>query len=232
MARFTSAYSSFASNLDEVSMLVRLAAEKERADPVRLGREINSLCRGAVVLLSSHLEAYIKDLGEVALESLFSKQVNRTAISSRLYFHISKHFFDDVQGTTDPEKLAEHLFLFIQNDLHFWSKVGPFPNQIPVEKFNKGFSNPAFAKICSYIGRFGYADYKRDLARRLTATYQPVTNMLDQLVITRNKIAHGDPLATKTPADVRLMIQSIQAFARTTDSLFSEWWKINFCTIR
>lgn len=232
MARYTTAYSSFVSNLDEVEMLVRIAAEKERRDPIQLRREINALCRGAVVLLSSHLEAYVKELGEVALESLHAKQVTRTTLSSRLFFHISKNFFDEIQDTSDPEKLAEHLFGFIEQDLQFWSRTGPFPSQIPADRFNKGFSNPAFAKICAYIGRFGYIEYKRDLARKLQATYLPLTNMVEQLVNTRNKIAHGDPLASEPPADVRMMIHSIRAFAGATDSLFASWWKAKFCTIR
>ncbi len=156
MARYTVAYSSFVSRLDEVEMLIRLAREKEKQSPVALRKEINALCRAAVVLLSSHLEGYVKDLGELALESLHSKQVPRTSLSSKLFYHISKGFFGDIQDTSDPEKMADRLFVFIGDDLHFWSRNGPFPQQVPIDRFNKGFSNPAFSKICAYVGRFGW----------------------------------------------------------------------------
>ncbi|MGK5043290.1 MAE_28990/MAE_18760 family HEPN-like nuclease [Janthinobacterium sp. GB1R12] len=232
MARYTTAYSSFVSRLDEVEMLIRLAREKEKRSPVTLRKEINSLCRAAVVLLSSHLEGYVKDLGELALESLHSKQVPRTSLSSKLFYHISKGFFGDIQDTSDPEKMADRLFVFIGDDLHFWSRNGPFPQQVPVDRFNKGFSNPAFSKICAYIGRFGYSDYKVELARRLGAKNLPITNMIDHLVGTRNKIAHGDPMATEPPADVSTMVTTIRAYVETTDALFATWWKKNFCSIR
>jgi hypothetical protein len=232
MARYTIAYSSFIANLTEVDTLIRLATEKERKNAVALRREISSLCRGAVVLLSSHLEAYIKELGEVALDSLHAKNVQRNNLSSRFFFYISKNFIDDLQDTAEPEKIAEHLFAFIDHDLKYWSKVGAFPDPISVEQFNKGFSNPALSKICAYINRFGYAEYKRDLGREMKASFTPVTNMVEQLVKTRNKIAHGDPLATMPPADIRLMVDSIRSFAATTDSLFASWWKSNFCSIR
>jgi hypothetical protein len=232
MARYTVAYSSFISRLDEVEMLIRLAREKERQSPVELRKEINALCRAAVVLLSSHLEGYVKDLGELALESLHSKQVPRTSLSSKLFYHISKGFFGDIQDTSDPEKMADRLFVFIGDDLHFWSRNGPFPQQVPIDRFNKGFSNPAFAKICAYVGRFGYSEYKLELARKLGATNLPVTNMIDHLVGTRNKIAHGDPMATEPPGDVSIMVTTIRVYVGATDGLFATWWKKNFCSIR
>ncbi len=232
MARYTTAYSAFLLRLDEVQLLIRFAGEKERAAPIALRHEINALCRGAVVLLSSHLEAYIKELGELALESLHSKNISRSNISSKFFYHISKSFFQDIQDNSNPEKMADRLFSFINDDLPYWSRVGAFPLQIPVERFNKGFSNPAFSKICSYIGRFGYSEYKRDLARALGASNLPLTNMVDHLVDMRNKIAHGDPTATKPPADVKLMVKAIRDYAIATDRLFAAWWSREFCSIR
>jgi len=43
--------------------------------------------------------------------------------------------------------------------------------------------------------------------------------MVDHLVDMRNKIAHGDPTATKTPADVKLMVKAIRDYAVATDNL-------------
>jgi hypothetical protein len=232
MARYTTAYSSFISRLDEVEILIRFAAEKEKDSPIDLRHEINALCRGAVVLLSSHLEAYIKELGELALDSLHSRSIARTDISSKFFYHISKSFFEEIQDISDPEKMADRMFSFIDADLPYWSRTGAFPSQIPVDRFNKGFSNPAFSKICAYVGRFGYAEYKRDLARTLGASNQPLTNMVDQLVDMRNKIAHGDPTATKPPADVKLMVKGVHDYAAATDSIFATWWKEKFCAIR
>jgi hypothetical protein len=232
MARYTSTYCSFISRLDEVTLLTKFASQKEIKDPVGLRREIDALCRGSVVLLSAHLEAYIKELGELALTSLHSNSVSRSKIDLRIYYHISKDVLDEIKETDDPLKLAGKVFDFLGNDSPYWSKVGSFPQPIPTERFNKGFSNPAYSKIKSYFNRFGYSDFDRDLARVLRGSYQPIVNMVDHLVDTRNKIAHGNPSATKTPNDVKQMVLMIKSFCNTTDAVFGKWWKVNFCSIR
>ena len=232
MARYTSAYSSFVQRLDEITILLRFSFQKEKADPVNLRNEINALCRGSVVLLSAHLEAYIKEVGELALDSLHQKCVPRSAIASRFFYHVSKRLISEIQETADHDKIADKIFSFIQTDLGFWSRTGPFPSALPTEQFNKGFSNPAYDKIKAYFNRFGYADYQRDLAFILKARYSSSINMVDHLVDTRNKIAHGDTTATKTPAEVRDMVVIIRQYCQATDSAFAKWWGANYCGIR
>lgn len=232
MARYTTAYSSFVTRLDEVETLRRFAAIKERADPIALRNDINALCRGAVVLLCGHLEAYVKELGEIALESMTLKNVPRTKLSSRLYYHISKDLLNEIQNTGDPERIADKVFAFIQSDLAYWSKVGPFPEEIPTARFNIGFANPAFKKIKRYFNRFGYGEYRGDLAARLRADYLPTITMVDHLVDTRNKIAHGDPSASKTPGEVATIMSITRSFCGSTDAVFASWWRTNFCSIR
>lgn len=233
MTRFTSAYSSLLIRLDEVEVLCDIAFAKERENPVRLRKEINAHCRGSLVLLSGHLEGFIKELGEKALDSLHQKCVNRNKItSSRLYYHISKNILTEVKEASDPDKIADKIFNFIENDITYWSKDGPFPVPIPVERFNKGFSNPAFEYICNYLSRFGYLSYKYELGCKLKAKFLPTINMVDHLVAIRNEIAHGNPTATKTPAEVKEMVEIIRIYCRTTDDLFSSWWRSNFCSIR
>ena len=232
MARFTTAYSAFTTRLGEVEVLRRFGANKEKINAVGLRHEINAFCRGAIVLLSGYLEAFIRDLGEVALESMHEKQIPRGKLCSRMYYHISKDILDEVQDTSDPEKIGEKIFSFIESDLTFWSRVGAFPEPVPVERFCRGFSNPSYKKISSYLNRFGYNCYKKDLGSMLKAKYKPTINMVDHLVDTRNKIAHGDPAATKTPSEVRDMMLLIRSYCRATDSCFAGWWKANYCSIR
>jgi hypothetical protein len=232
MARYTTAYSAFVTRLDEVETLQRFAATKERTDPIALRNEINALCRGSIVLLCGHLEAYVKELGEVALESMTVKNVPRNNVSSRLYYYVSKGLLEDIQNTSDPERVADKVFAFIQSDLAYWSRTGPFPQPIQTARFNMGFANPAFIKIKRYFNRFGYAEYQHDLARRLRADYLPTINMVDHLVDTRNKIAHGDPAASKTPGEVATMMSITRLFCGSTDAVFATWWRTRFCAIR
>ncbi|NNH64267.1 MAE_28990/MAE_18760 family HEPN-like nuclease [Rhizobium laguerreae] len=232
MARHTEAYSSFVGRLNEIALLINLARKKERNDAVAHGKEINAFCRGAVVLLSSHVEAYVKELGECALERFYERKVDRSGMSSRIFFNISKDFVADLKDTADPEKIAEKIFLFIEGDLKFWSKNGSFALQIPTDKFNKGFSNPTFNKVKLYFSRFGYEDYRRDFYRDLGIKARTTENMLDSMVSLRNNIAHGDLGATRTPGEVGEMINIIKDFCRCTDNIFSTWCRLHHCPIR
>ncbi|MFI5330308.1 MAG: MAE_28990/MAE_18760 family HEPN-like nuclease [Desulfobaccales bacterium] len=234
MARYTSAYSSFIFRLTEVDLLRRFAATKEKVDPVKLRDEINAFCRGAVVLLSAHVEAFIKELGEVALTNIHLKAVSRNSLASQFYYHISKDTISEVKDTSDHGRIAEKIFGFLQSDLTYWDRTGPFPNPLPSDRFNSGFSNPAFDKIRAYFNRFGYQDYQKDLAATLQANFNSTKNMVDHLVDTRNKIAHGDiDISTKkTPDDVKQMIVIIRKFCGATDAVFASWCNMNLCPIR
>ncbi|MTD33439.1 MAE_28990/MAE_18760 family HEPN-like nuclease [Paludibacterium denitrificans] len=232
MARFTAAYSSFIVRLAEVEILRHSAAQKERKDPISLRNEINALSRGAIILLSSHLEAYVKELGELAIDSLTKNNILRSGLSDSFFYHISKDFIDEIKDTAEPEKISGKIFEFLASDHVLWSKSGPFPIQIPSERFNKGFSNPSYQKIKAYFNRFGYSSFQHDLSAHLRGDYLSVVNMINHLVDIRNKIAHGDPTATKTPQEVRDIVMFVRRFCQVTDSIFAAWWRSNFCSIR
>jgi len=232
MGRYTSAYSAFVLRLDEVELLRNCAARKEKEDPIVLMREINALCRGGIVLLSSHLEAYIRGLGELALERMHTEGVPRDSIPPRFYYHISKDIVDEIKDTSDPDKIAGKLFTFLETDQSYWAQTGPFPKALPVDRFNLGFSSPAFDKITAYFNRFGYSGYRNDMARVLRADYTSTVNMVRHLVDIRNKIAHGDLVTTKTPGDVKGMIDIIRKYCATTDAVFASWCRSQLCSIR
>jgi hypothetical protein len=233
MARYTGVYGEFRERTGEVSLLVSRAAALERSkDALTRGKEIDALCRGALVLLSSHIEAYIKELGESALDAIYSKQVCRSKISQPFFYYVSRENIDPIKQSDGAESIANSVFRFIRNDVHLWSDTGEFPAPILAEDFNRGFSNPKFDKIKGYFGRFGYKDYRTDFFRNLRASANPIIAALDLVVDTRNAIAHGVASATKTPKEVRGLIAATTIFCRTTDIVFADWFKANICKIR
>jgi hypothetical protein len=232
MARYTSAYSSFVGRLAEVENLRYAAAIQELRDAVANRQHINALCRGAIVLLSAHLEAYIRELGEILLIELHQRSIDRSKLKSRFFYHLSKHALDEIQTTSDHDKIAEKVFAFIAKDLGYWDRSGCFPNALPAELFNKGFSNPTFNKIKTYLNRFGYEEYKAHLSAKLKSEYNTTINMVDHLVDTRNKIAHGDSSISKTPDDLEDMIKIIKKFCAVTDDVFGAWCRDKLCSIR
>lgn len=232
MARYTSAYCSFVVRMDEVTVLRKSAARLERIAPVANSKQIDALCRGGVVLLSSHLEAFIKELGELLLRRLFDKGVNRSTLDQRFFYHVSKDRVDNIQNATDPELVAKTIFEFLAADQDLWVRSGALPRYVDSERFNGGFSSPKFKKIKSYFNRFGFQTYHGDLQRNLTRNFVPYTNMVNHLVDIRNLIAHGDPGATKTPAEVKDMVDIVIQFCRATDKVFASWCKSKYCAIR
>ena len=232
MPRYTRSYSGLIERLREVDILRRDAAAKARVDPIGNVPEINALCRGSMVLLCSHLEAYVRQLGELALGSLVQGAVSREHVASSVYYHISSDFIRDVGGIADHGKAADRVFDFLARDSAYWSREGSFPVAIDADRFSKGFSNPKFKKIRAYFNRFGYQQYRHDLATRLRADFSPLTNAVDHLVDTRHQIAHGDSSATKTPSEVRELALMVRRFSAATDAVFATWWGERFRSIR
>jgi hypothetical protein len=233
MARYTTVYVEFSERLNEVEVLRKQAAKLERSkESFRRGPEISALCRGAVVLLSSHIEAYVKELGEHTLDSLHAKSVCRSKLAPQFFYHISKEAIGFIRDASQPEDIARHVQSFVNNDSPFWGSLHPLPAPIPSQGFNKGFSNPSFDKVKAYFGRFGYNGFRADFFRLLNGDAQTIINNLNHIVETRNSIAHGDQSATKTPTEVKAMVETAKIFCRTADSVFGTWCKKTLCPIR
>ncbi|MDA4847036.1 MAE_28990/MAE_18760 family HEPN-like nuclease [Hoeflea poritis] len=233
MPRYTATYRDFAERLDEVDLLRKRAAERQRSkDSFRHGAEISALCRGAVVLLSSHVEAYVKELREHTLDALHTKAVCRSNLAPQFFYHVSKESIEPIRNTSQAEQIAEHMQNFIDKEGSYWGRTKPFPAPISSMVFNKGFSNPTFDKVKAYFGRFGYTGFRKDFFRTLGRDAQTTLTNLNGIIETRNSIAHGDPSATKTPNEVREMMTTAKLFCRTTDAIFGTWCRRNLCSIR
>lgn len=103
MARYTEAYSGFVRGVREVELLIKLAkAEILAVGPLEDAPAARVLCRAAVVLLSSRIEGYMKDLAEVAISRIAERQVPRRLLSDKLLYYCSKDIIDEIRDTTDP----------------------------------------------------------------------------------------------------------------------------------
>jgi hypothetical protein len=233
MPRYSAAYSEFIQRCDEVLLLIRRAAQIERSrSAFGRGKEIDALCRGALVLLSSHIEAYIKELGECLLDAIFSKKVCRSKLAKPFFYYVTKRNLDRIRRGNEPNQISIDVFDFLQNRSAVWDFKGAIPNPIDIEEFNIGFSNPKFDKIKGYLARFGYIALRHDINKSLKGEALVILGNLDQIVDIRNAISHGEASATKTPSEVRALINSAVIFCRTVDVEFGDWCKKNICTIR
>lgn len=233
MTRYTPIYREFSSRIEEVSLLRKKAAKLERSkNSFAHGPEISALCRAAVVLLSSHIEAYIKELGEHTLDTAHRVGVSRNQMAPQFFYYVSKDRIENIRGSSQPDSIARHVQIFFDTDAPFWQTGGPLHGPISSSDFNSGFSNPKFDKVKAYFGRFGYADFRRDFMRLLTRRGPVLETGIDAIVDTRNAIAHGDPSATKTPGEVKEMETTAKEFCRAVDNVFSIWCRNSICKIR
>lgn len=233
MSRYTSAYSEFIVRVEEVNILLSSARQLEKSpEAFSHGNQINALSRGEILLLSSHIEAYIKELGECALDAIFDKAVCRSSIHKRFFYYSSKEWLSKFRDIIDPDDVSAGLFDFLELESELWGRSGPLPRPVDSQIFSKGFSNPKFKKIKAYLARFGYDRLQHDINRILRADAILIVNQLDMIVDTRNAIAHGELSATKTPSEVAGLMQSARRFCRATDDSFSSWCRDKMCTIR
>ena len=230
MARYSQAYMSFCARLEEIELLRQEAQRYERSNVS--SRKAEAFCRGAIVLLSSHVEGFIKELGEVALEAFYQKGVNTELFPPKFFYNLSKEKLREISEANDHDIIATKVFEFLREDYRDWERREKFERQLNSEAFNHGFSNPNFKKIKAYFNRFGYSEYRRDLFRILGSAAQPTENMLNHMVDLRNSIAHGDPSASKSARDLNEMLHLLKIFCRTTDDVFGRWCKSVYCSIR
>lgn len=233
MPRYTVAYSEFVRRSDEVLLLAKRARKIERSkDAYEHGDEIKALCRGAMVLLSSHIEAYVKELAESALDAIYSKEICRSKIDKKFFYYTSKGWINRIKDSNIPSTISEEVFRFLTDESELWNRTGPLPRSIDSQEFCMGFSNPKFDKIRKFLGRFGYEGLRHHLNLTHQADAILMIANLEQIVDTRNAIAHGESSATRTPREVSIHIASAKVFCRSVDDGFATWCKANLCSIR
>ena len=233
MARYTEAYSGFVSRVPEVDALYNLANEHIRSvGPLKSAGIVRVMCRSGVVLLSSHIEGYVDDLAEVILRRIVKNKTPKQNLASRFRYHFTKDLINELRETKDPDKIASKIEALFRRDSDIWCSKSNFEEDLPADRFVSGFSTPRFDQVKLFIARFGYIDYRRDLGTHLRANFRPCINMVDNVVDQRNKIAHGDIVATATPNDLAAMLQLVRMFCRSTDVVVGNWFRSIGCPIR
>ena len=192
--------------MDETNSMRSLAKSIENKGATKSNLEVtNGLCRGGIVLLCSHIEGYIEDLVSLALNRLAINNVQKDTISRIFKFHLSRDLITDINSSNNPDTVVSKVEAFLSRDAHIWDSSRYFSPPLPVDSFVGRFSTPTHDNISAFFRRFGYGTFHGDLAAQLKANFPTCTNMVDQVVHQRNRIAHGDVFAYGTPADLEQM---------------------------
>ena len=233
MARYSSAYSRLIGRLSEIESLLLIARRLSTTYSIQSSpSNINALVRGGVVLLCSHLEGYIEDLGTLAIDRMERHSLPKKSMSNGFKYHLSRDLIDDFSKLTDPSRIAEKIDELLARDGHIWDSSANFAAPLPSAAFVGNFATPRHDNIRRFFARFGFQDFQHSLAQELKANYPVCRNMVDNIVDQRNKIAHGDPLTEVTPSDLQDMLSYLRLYCRNLDSVVADWFKGRGCTIR
>lgn len=233
MPRYTVAYSNLIKRLSEVIILQQLSSSYSRTGPSSKNAEkVKVFYRAAVVLLSSHIEGYIEELGELCLDRILTKKLEKQCLADSFFYFFSKDIIDEIKNTSDPGAISRKVRIITDRDLDIWSNDKIFQKPLDAERFLQDFSNPKTDEIKRFFARFGYSEFSLELGRLLKSNYLICRNMVDNVVDQRHKIAHGDISINGTPKDIEDQIQLVRLYCRAIDDIVSNWFKKQGCPIR
>lgn len=234
MSRYSAAYLSFVDRLEEVHVLRRMAGKLEGKKGITDSdaKKIRAICRGATVLLSSHIEGYMQELNEIIFEQIINQTVQKSRFPPKFRYYLSKPVFDNIRQTTDPAANAKQALELMNNHYEIWREDTPFQQSLDHQVFLKKFPAPRTDEIYKIFNRYGVEDVKSSIKKKLGSEYILLKNDLDNVVDVRNKIAHGDNEMERTPRDLYLASVSIRRFLSVLDNVVCTKFGRKNCHIR
>jgi hypothetical protein len=195
---------------------------------------VNALCRSGVVLLSSHIEGYVENLGEVAIDRIGTRSLQKTQFGNQFRYHLSQDLIRNIfNSSRDPSIVEQNLLRLWERDSQIWDRSPNYAMPLPVDVFIGDFLNPNHSRIVKFFRRFGYDEFEHDMAARLKADYEICVNMINQVIDQRNKISHGDSNnIVGAPSDLEQMKTLVKRYCRETDIVAANWFRAQGCQIR
>ena len=233
MVGLSPAFRRFEMRLDEVKHLRLLSTKYYQLSTVvgvERSAHISVLMRSATVLLSSHIQGFVEDLSDIIVERLVQDSVPSSKIPDSLRYHATRSKLRELQSKQDSADLVASVRNYASSYSDIITLSGTASLSFLGSEYKDGFGNPTVKAIKSYLKRFGFVDYESEMRRRLKGDWNIVENAINQIVDRRNKIAHGDSLATLTPSEMREYIDLARKFCATTDGVTTKHFRSMGCT--
>jgi len=236
MPRYTAPYTKLVLRLSEINTICNLATRLEKETPIgKWQDEVEAMCRGGVVLLSSHLEGYITDLNSVILTAISNPHIPLNSFPDELIFHQVRDIFEQLKNTNDKTKIGQKFRSLHHREKYFFDAIegiDPSPRLFNNEIAMQSFSTPKPSKIYKFFKRYGYDCLRGDIAKTLKTSMLTHENLVLRTVQIRNDIAHGDDETKETPADLRLRLNSVRLYCRVLDDSVANFFKNKSIIIR
>lgn len=191
----------------------------QRANPAPAGgisarpRVTRAINRASVVMLSSHLEKYLRAVSEEAVGIVNTHGVAAAVLPEIMRLQHSSGSVDDL-ARTQWNNRAQKLGEFAQNEGWLWGTGTT--GTLDHERLLTWMKTPKSEMVRRLYRLWGIEDIFREITRT-PATRVRLTLKLDELVTKRNNIAHGDWHADATPRDITEYRQRVQEFCSRAD---------------
>ena len=122
MAAYSAAYSSLMFRWKEIDSILAMARYTER-NPARRNSWllVGALCRSGVVLLCSHIEGYIENLGTLAIEQIERKNLPKKSMPAAFRFYLSRDLIYEIKQPGNAETSALKIDELLARDGHIWN---------------------------------------------------------------------------------------------------------------
>ena len=233
MTQLSAAFKRFEDRLSEIAHL-RKIAEKYTHLPVIISESdqaahTNALVRAGTVLLSSHIQGFVEDLSDLVVDRLIRDEIAGIKIPDSLRFHATKAAIREIREATDAAKTIEKMRRYRADYGEILEQNGPISIKFASSGYKDGFGNPTTSEIKKFFGRFGIDDFNKRMAGKLKSDWPIVENAVNQIVDRRNKIAHGDSLATLTIGELVDYMKLTRKYASATDRVVTSHFRLKGC---
>ncbi len=177
-----------------------------------------ALGRSCVVLLVSHLEAYIYGLTEQLCQHIHDCGLLSTALPERLRLRHTKGVVEELSATA-WERRADKLREFVQYEAPLWDSTAASP-LLNHERLLAAMKTPRAKPLVAYFSHWGVDDVFSAVTRSPT-TRARLRLTVGELGQKRNDIAHGDYSTEATPGDVARYLEAVRILATRVDRLMA-----------
>lgn len=195
----------------------------ERANPTPPGglperpRVVRAINRASVVLLSSHLERYLRNLNEEAVSVINAATVDGLSLPASLRLQHSKAPIDEL-ANAQWDNRAALLSRLVATDGWLW---GSSPKtDIDHDRLLRWMKSPSPDRARRFFKLWNITDIFAIITRQ-SHTRQRMWLKLKELVEKRNDIAHGNAGAEATYQDVRGYLAVVRTFCERADGALS-----------
>lgn len=174
---------------------------------------VRAINRASVVLLSSHLESYIRSVNEAAVEAVNQSSIVGSHLPLELRLNHTRVAIDAL-ASKQWDQRADGLREFISTEAWLW--VGVTKAELEHARLLTWLKSPSPERLVTFFKLWGIKNIFTSITRT-QHTRNDFWLRLKELVEKRNLIAHGDGTTEATANDISNYVRAVRDFCERSD---------------